>query len=237
MAKVLLAEDDGRIAQFIRRGLEAEGYVVDVAGDGRDALALAQNSEYAIIILDRMLPGLDGLTLCQSLRKDGCASLVLMLTAKDSLQDKLDGLNGGADDYLTKPFAFDELIARMQALLRRGHSSPATGVLRVGDLVLNPADRSVKRGQRQIVLTAKEYALLSYLMSNAGQVISRSRLLNNVWSYNFEPGTKILDVYIRYLRKKIDDGEEHPLIHTMRGFGYRMAEEPPRTEARDSGTP
>jgi DNA-binding response OmpR family regulator len=125
----------------------------------------------------------------------------------------------------------------MQALLRRGHSSPATGVLRVGDLVLNPADRSVKRGQRQIVLTAKEYALLSYLMSNAGQVISRSRLLNNVWSYNFEPGTKILDVYIRYLRKKIDDGEEHPLIHTMRGFGYRMAEEPPRTEARDSGTP
>lgn len=237
MTKVLLAEDDGRIAQFIRRGLEAEGHAVDVAGDGRDALALAQNSDYAIIILDRMLPGLDGLTLCQSLRKDGCESLVLMLTAKDSLQDKLDGLNGGADDYLTKPFAFDELVARMQALLRRGHSSAAAGVLRVGNLVLDPADRSVKRGQRLIVLTAKEYALLSYLMSNAGQVISRSRLLNNVWSYNFEPGTKILDVYIRYLRKKIDDGEDYPLIHTMRGFGYKIADEPPQTEAVVSGAP
>jgi DNA-binding response OmpR family regulator len=149
--------------------------------------------------------------------------MILMLTAKDSLQDKLDGLDSGADDYLTKPFAFDELLARMRALLRRGPSHTEPGKLRVGDLVLDPGDHSVKRGERSIALTAKEFALLSYLMSHPGKVLSRTRLLSNVWGYSFEPGTKVVDVYIRYLRMKIENGEDSPLIHTVRGVGYRIA--------------
>jgi DNA-binding response OmpR family regulator len=151
--------------------------------------------------------------------------MILMLTAKDSLQDKLDGLGSGADDYLTKPFAFDELLARMRALLRRGPSHTEPGKLRVGDLVLDPGDHSVKRGERSIALTAKEFALLSYLMSHPGKVLSRTRLLSNVWGYSFEPGTKVVDVYIRYLRMKIENGEDSPLIHTVRGVGYRIAAE------------
>jgi DNA-binding response OmpR family regulator len=223
MAKVLLVEDDHRIASFVRRGLEAEGYFVDLAESGREALALANESAYPLIILDRMLPGLDGLNICRSLRQAGSDSMILMLTAKDSLQDKLDGLGSGADDYLTKPFAFDELLARMRALLRRGPSRAEPGALRVGDLVLDPGDHSVKRGDRPIALTAKEFALLSYLMSHAGKVLSRTRLLSNVWGYSFEPGTKVVDVYIRYLRKKVDAGESSPLIHTVRGVGYKVA--------------
>ena len=226
MTKVLLVEDDSRIASFVRRGLEAEGYVVDLAENGREALALARENGYPLIILDRMLPGLDGLNICRALREAGSDSMILMLTAKDSLQDKLDGLGSGADDYLTKPFAFDELLARMRALLRRGPYHGEAGELRVGDLVLNPADRSVKRGGREIALTAKEFSLLSFLMSHQGKVLSRTRLLSNVWGYSFEPGTKVVDVYIRYLRKKIEDGEEAPLIHTVRGFGYKIADSP-----------
>ena len=225
MTKVLLVEDDTRIASFVRRGLEAEGYVVDLAENGREALALARESAYPLIILDRMLPGLDGLNVCRALREAGSDSMILMLTAKDGLQDKLDGLGSGADDYLTKPFAFDELLARMRALLRRGPYRGEAGELRVGDLVLNPADHSVKRGERDIALTAKEFALLSYLMSHPGKVLSRTRLLSNVWGYSFEPGTKVVDVYIRYLRKKVEDGEESPLIHTVRGVGYKIAAE------------
>jgi DNA-binding response OmpR family regulator len=224
LTKVLLVEDDARIASFVRRGLEAEGYRVDLAESGREALTLAHDHPYPLIILDRMLPGLDGLSVCRSLREIGSDSMILMLTAKDSLQDKLDGLGGGADDYLTKPFAFDELLARMHALLRRGPYREEAGEIRVGDLVLDPDDRSVKRGGRAIMLTAKEFALLSYLMSHPGKVLSRPRLLSNVWGYSFEPGTKVVDVYIRYLRRKIDEGEERPLIHTVRGVGYKIAE-------------
>jgi two-component system OmpR family response regulator len=225
MAKLLLVEDDRRIQSFVKRGLEAEGYVVDVAENGRDAIVLAGEHEYPLIILDRLLPYVDGLEVCRTLRREGRDSLVLMLTAKDSLQDKVDGMRGGADDYITKPFAFDELLVRIEALLRRGRYQDASGVLRVGDLTLDRAARKVMRGAREISLTAKEFALLTYLMENAGKVLSRARLINNVWQYGFDPGTKVVDVYIRYLRQKIDEGEERPLIHTVRGVGYKIADE------------
>ena len=224
MPKLLLVEDDPRVAGFLRRGLEAEGYVVDVAGNGRDGLARARTQEYGLIILDRMLPQLDGLELCRRLRAERCESLVLMLTARDALPDKVEGLQSGADDYLTKPFAFDELLARVVALLRRGRSRPAPEVLRVGDLTLDPASRRAIRGGREIPLTVREFALLRYLMANAGTVVSRARLLSDVWRYDFDPGTKLVDVYVRYLRQKIDAGAAKPLIHTVRGFGYMIAE-------------
>jgi DNA-binding response OmpR family regulator len=224
MARMLLVEDDRRIVSFIKRGLEAEGHVVDVAENGRDALALAREAEYALIVLDRMLPLIDGLEVCRTLRREGHKSLVLMLTAKDSLQDKMDGLRGGADDYLTKPFAFDELLVRTEALLRRGRYQEPSSVLRVGELTLDQETKKVVRGAREIRLTAKEFALLAYLMANAGKVMSRARILNNVWRYGFDPGSKVVDVYVRYLRSKIDAEGEKPLIHTVRGFGYRISE-------------
>ena len=220
MSRILLVEDDERIVGFIKRGLEAEGYVVDLANNGEDALAMVRETAYSLIILDRVLLGIDGLEVCRVLQRERHENLVLMLTAKDSLQDKVEGLKGGADDYLTKPFAFDELIARMEALLRRGPSATADPVLKVGDLVLDPLSKKVWRGKREIALTAKEFRLLSYLMSHPGTVISRTRLLNNVWDLSFDPETKVVDVYIRYLRRKIDSAEERPLIKTVRGFGY-----------------
>lgn len=225
MTKVLLVEDDPRIASFVRRGLEAEGYAVDLAESGREALALAEETGYPLVVLDRMLPGVDGIDICRALRRAGSDSMILMLTAKDSLQDKLDGLGSGADDYLTKPFAFDELLARMTALLRRAPYRAETGALAIGDLVLDPEGHTVRRGERAIKLTAKEFALLHYMMRHPGKVLSRTRLLSQVWGYSFEPGTKVVDVYIRYLRKKIDEGEAVPLIHTVRGVGYKIATE------------
>jgi two-component system, OmpR family, response regulator len=220
MARILLVEDDDRIVGFIKRGLEAEGYVVDVTDSGGDALAMVRETPYALIILDRMLPGIDGLEVCRMLRREQHEHLILMLTARDSLQDKVEGLKGGADDYLTKPFAFDELIARMEALRRRGSSAGTDPVLRVGDLALDPVGKKVCRGEREISLTAKEFKLLAYLMSHSGAVISRTRLLNNVWDLSFDPETKVVDVYIRYLRSKIERADEKPLIKTVRGFGY-----------------
>jgi DNA-binding response OmpR family regulator len=220
MSRILLVEDDERIVGFIKRGLEAEGYVVDLANSGEDALAMVRETPYSLIILDRVLPGIDGLEVCRVLQRERHKNLVLMLTAKDSLQDKVEGLKGGADDYLTKPFAFDELIARMEALLRRGPSATQDPMLKVGDLVLDPLSKKVWRGKREIALTAKEFRLLTYLMSHPGAVISRTRLLNNVWDLSFDPDTKVVDVYIRYLRRKIDSTEEKPLIKTVRGFGY-----------------
>lgn len=220
MTKILVVEDDDRIVGFIKRGLEAEGYLVDLAGNGEDALAMVRDASYSLIILDRVLPGIDGLEVCRMLRRERREHLVLMLTARDSLQDKVEGLKGGADDYLTKPFAFDELIARMEALLRRGSSTGSDPVLRVGDLLLDQTSKRVWRGEREINLTAKEFRLLTYLMSHSGAVISRTRLLNNVWDLSFDPETKVVDVYIRYLRRKIDGAEEPPLIKTVRGFGY-----------------
>ncbi len=220
MSRILLVEDDARIVGFIKRGLEAEGYVVDLANSGEDALAMVRETPYSLIILDRVLPGIDGLEVCRMLQRERHKNLVLMLTAKDSLQDKVEGLKGGADDYLTKPFAFDELIARMEALLRRGPGATTDPVLKVADLVLDPLGKKVWRGTREICLTAKEFRLLTYLMSHPGTVVSRTRLLNNVWDLSFDPETKVVDVYIRYLRRKIDVVGEKALIKTVRGFGY-----------------
>lgn len=220
MPKILLVEDDDRITGFIKRGLEAEGYLVKLASSGEDGLAMALKERYDLIILDRVLPGIDGLEVSRALQRERMESLILMLTAKDSLQDKIEGLKGGADDYLTKPFAFDELIARMEALLRRGSSEATEPVLKVANLILDPVSKKVWRGEREISLTAKEFKLLTYLMSHPGAVISRARLLNNVWDLGFDPQTKVVDVYIRYLRSKIDRDDEAPLIKTVRGFGY-----------------
>lgn len=209
---------------------------MDHAGDLPDGVGrLRAEVAYDLVIADRMLPSGDGLELCQAARARGPgAPPVLMLTARDALADKVEGLRGGADDYLTKPFAFDELLARIEALLRRA-ATPGAGaaasqsevVLRVGDLELDPAARRVHRGAREVELTAKEFVLLAFLMRNAGRAVSRTRLLADVWEYSFDPGTKVVDVYIRYLRRKVDDGEARPLIHTVRGFGYRLSEEAP----------
>jgi DNA-binding response OmpR family regulator len=220
MSKILLVEDDERIVAFLKRGLAAEGFVVDVAANGQDALDLCQDHDYPLVILDRMLPVIDGIEVCRTLRRSNKQSLVLMLTAKDSVQDKIEGLHSGADDYLTKPFAFDELLARIAALLRRRPYTEASGSLAVGDLVLDRATRSAQRGGRAIELTAKEFVLLQFLMENAGTVLSRSRILSNVWEHNSETYTNVVDVYVRYLRRKIDQDGEKPLIRTVRGAGY-----------------
>lgn len=223
--RLLLIEDDPRITSFLRPGLKAEGYGVEVARDGVAGLEMARSGNFPIIILDNMLPGLSGLEICARLREAGSSSRILMLTAKDRLQDKIAGLKGGADDYLTKPFAFGELLARIEALLRRTEHTPPGNdatVLVVADLSLDLAAKSVRRGERPINLTPKEFALLSYLMSHAGTVVSRQSLLSNVWGLNFDPGTKVVNVYIRYLRQKVDRKDERPLIRTVRGFGYTM---------------
>ena len=234
-ARVLVVEDDPRILSVLQRGLRAEGYRVEVARDGLEGLDLARRENFALIVLDRMLPGLEGLEVCARLRREGCPSLIMMLTARDELEDKVDGLKGGADDYLTKPFALGELLARLEALLRRGHvgegdSAASPQVLQVGDLRLDLGTKAVRRGERRIDLTAKEFALLAYLMANAGTVVSRAKLLSNVWGMNFDPGTKLVDVYIRYLRRKVDEDEAEPLIQTVRGFGYMVSTEEAASE-------
>jgi DNA-binding response OmpR family regulator len=220
MTKVLLVEDDEGIVSFLKRGLEAEGFVVDVAGDGEQAFSFCRDLDYPLIILDVMLPGVDGLEVCRGLRRQMKQSLILMLTAKDSVQDKIEGLRSGADDYLTKPFAIDELLARIRALLRRAPYSEPASLLTVGDLTLDPSTRRVRRGDRDIELTAKEFTLLKYLMANAGTALSRSRIQSNVWEQSTETYTNIVDVYIRYLRRKVDHEGEKQLIRTVRGVGY-----------------
>lgn len=223
LAEILLVEDDLSIAAFIQRGLAAEGHAVELAVDGREGLDRARARRHPLIILDRMLPILDGMSLCRALRAEDFASMVLMLTAKDDLHDRIEGLKGGADDYLGKPFAFDELLARIEALLRRSHQNPRENpILQVADLLLNTATKRARRGDRAISLTAKEYALLEYLMRNSGSVVSRSRLFSGVWGLGFDPGTKVIDVYVSYLRRKIDAAGETPLIGTVRGFGYTI---------------
>lgn len=228
MSKILLVEDDPRIASFVRRGLEAEGHVVDHADDLPGAVTFVRAADFDLLIVDRMLPGGDGLGILTVLRSERRMAPVLILTARDTLSDKIEGLRGRADDYLTKPFAFDELLARVDILLRRGRGGTEEDpTLRLGDLELDPVARRVRRGGREVELTSKEFALLAYLMRNAGRAVSRTRLLANVWEYSFDPGTKVVDVYIRYLRRKIDDDETRPLLHTVRGFGYRLSEEAP----------
>jgi len=223
--KILIVEDDRRIASFLERGLAAEGYQVSVEQDGRDGLERARTDSFDLIILDRMLPYIDGMEVCRILREERRPAMILMLTAKDSLQDKVEGLRGGADDYLTKPFAFDELLARIVALRRRRSDIDHQDVLRLGALALDPQSRRVTKADKPIALTVREFELLRYLMDNAGKVVSRQRLLNSVWEYGYDPGTKIVDVYVRYLRAKIDEPGEPSLIETVRGVGYMIGGE------------
>jgi heavy metal response regulator len=218
--RILVIEDERKIASFIKRGLREEGYTVDTAFDGEEGYRMTADIVYDLIILDIMLPKKDGITLCRQLRHDGIESPVLMLTAKDSVQDKVNGLDSGADDYLTKPFAFEELLARIRALLRKGVKRTAR--LQVGELVLDTAAHRASRCDREIVLTVKEYALLEYLMRNAGTVVTRTMIAEHIWELDFDTGTNIIDVYISYLRNKIDAGHEKKLIHTVRGRGYMV---------------
>jgi len=220
--RILLVEDDRRIVEFLKRGLVAEGFQVAVAEDGRAALSRIRTESFELVILDRMLPYVDGLEVCRLVRAERRPVLILMLTAKHELQDKVEGLLGGADDYLTKPFAFDELLARIGALKRRLSSPDDASVLAVGALSLDPASRRVVYEGRDVKLTVREFELLRYLMANAGKVVSRQRLLNSVWEYGFDPGTKVVDVYIRYLRKKLGDEGPNSIIETVRGVGYMI---------------
>ncbi|TIN31549.1 MAG: response regulator transcription factor [Mesorhizobium sp.] len=221
--RILIVEDDRRVSDFLRRGLEAVGFHVSIAEDGREGLAVIRTDPFDLVILDRLLPFLDGLELCRIVRSEKWPVLILMLTARETIQDRVDGLTGGADDYLTKPFAFDELVARIDALRRRRPGAVEEQSLRVGRLNLDASTRSLMDGGREISLTRREFDLLHFLMLNAKKVVSRQRILNNVWSYSSEPGTKIVEVYIRYLRAKLGP-EASANIRTVRGIGYMLVE-------------
>jgi DNA-binding response OmpR family regulator len=221
--KILVIEDDRRIASFLERGLTAEGYHVAVESDGRDGLERARADAFDLIIVDRTLPYVDGLEICRILRAEKHPAMLMMLTARATLEDKIEGLRGGADDYLAKPFAFDELLARIFALGRRRETASQETILTAGPLKLDPASHQVSRDGAPVTLTPREFDLLRYLMKNAGRVVSRERLLNSVWQLGYDPGTKIVDVYVRYLRAKIDVGGTESLIQTVRGVGYMIA--------------
>ena len=220
--RVLLVEDEAPIADFIVRGLHKQGYAVDHAETGGRALDLLATAAFEVVILDIMLPGTNGLAVCHKMRESGIRTPVLMLTARDTVEDRVAGLDSGADDYLVKPFAFAELMARIRALSRREPTLTDT-VLRVADLELDTATRRVNRGGRAIELTAKEYALLEYLMRNPDKVLTRSMIAGRIWSYDTLNAANVIDVYIYTLRRKIDDGDALKLIHTMRGAGYKIA--------------
>jgi len=218
---VLVVEDDVKLAAIVRRGLLEEGYAADVAATGEDALWMARATEYDAIVLDVMLPGLDGFSVCRTLRSDGIWSPVLMLTARDAVEDRVAGLDTGADDYLTKPFSFAELLARLRALARRGAVEQAP-VLQVGELRLDPSTRQVWRRETEIDLSTKEFALFETFMRRPGQVVSRFDLLEHAWDYSYENRSNVVDVYIRYLREKIDRPFGKSSLETVRGAGYRL---------------
>jgi two-component system, OmpR family, response regulator len=222
--RVLVVEDEVKMATLIRRGLREDGMVVDVAVRGEDALWMAGSTEYDAVVLDVMLPGIDGFETCRRLREDKVWSPVLMLTARDAVEDRVAGLDGGADDYLTKPFSFAELSARLRALARRGPVERPVE-LQVGDLRLNPATRQVWRGDIEVELTAKEFALLEAFMRRPGEVLSRFQLLEHAWDYEYENRSNVVDVYVRYLRRKIDRPFHTESIETVRGAGYRLRKE------------
>jgi heavy metal response regulator len=220
--RVLVVEDERRIADFIRRGLSEQGYAVDVASDGEEALDWPAVAEFDAILLDVMLPVRDGIEVCRVLRQRGVQTPILMLTARDAVEDRVLGLDSGADDYLVKPFAFAELLARLRALTRR-EPSRLGAVLRVADLELDTTTREASRDGRPIALTTKEYALLEYLMRHPNQVLTRTMIAEHVWNYDFDNVTNVIDVHIRNLRRKIDDAFEVKLIQTVRGAGYRLS--------------
>jgi two-component system, OmpR family, response regulator len=219
--RVLVVEDELRMAGLIRRGLAREGLAADVAEKGEDALWMSGAHEYDVIVLDVMLPGIDGFETCRRLRKNGIWAPVLMLTARDSVEDRVAGLDTGADDYLVKPFAFAELLARLRALVRRGDSE-RPNVLEVGDLRLDPATREVRRGDQDIRLSAKEFALLETFMRRPGEVLSRLHLLEHAWDFAYENRSNVVDVYVRHLRRKIDKPFGRRSLETVRGAGYRL---------------
>jgi heavy metal response regulator len=224
--RILIVEDEKKIAEFIRRGLREENYAVDAALNGLDGLRLAEENPYDLVILDIMLPGMDGVTLCGALRAKGFSAPILMLTAKSQVDDKVKGLDSGANDYLTKPFAFEELLARIRALLRKTPDQPST-TLKAGDLEMDLLTHKARCAGRELVLSAKEFALLEYLVRNQGGIVTRTMISEHVWDINFDTNTNVIDVYINYLRRKIDHGRPKKLIHTVRGKGYILKVQAP----------
>ncbi len=221
--RILLVEDEQNVASFLKKGLEEEFYTVDVAEGGGDGFAMATSKEYDCIILDVMLPEISGIEICKRLRSTNVKTPILMLTALDSVGSKVEGLESGADDYLTKPFAFSELLARIRALLRRAPDSLSE--LTIGDLRMDLLSRRVFRGEQEIVLTQKGFAILEYFLRNKGRVLSRTQIIENIWGYNFDPNTNVVDVHIKFLREKIDKDFNKKLIHTVRGSGYVLKAE------------
>jgi|SRR5581483_4090657 len=220
--RILIAEDDAALASFIRQGLEAEHYAVDVCSDGEQARNLAVEFDYDLVMLDLTLPKLDGLSILRQVRTRKSSVPILVLTGRTKVEDRVQALDLGADDYLLKPFSFSELSARIRALLRRSHL-PAESVLTVADLKLDRVERRVERAGQRIELTSKEFALLEYLMRNAGRRITRAMIIEHVWNLSFDTSTNVVDVYINYLRRKVDQGFGSPLIHTIRGVGYELS--------------
>ncbi len=217
--KLLVIEDEKKIANLLQKGLKEHGYVVEVCNDGNEGLERASGHPYDAIILDIMLPGRDGLSLLRTLRERKVTTPVMILTARGEVTERVEGLNIGADDYLAKPFAMDELVARLRALLRRV-TGETISLYKVGELTMNLVSREIIRGKRKIDLTAREFRLLEYLMRSPGQVMTRTQIIERVWEYHFDPGTNLVDVYIQRLRRKIDDGEDLKMIQTVRGVGY-----------------
>lgn len=224
--KILVVEDDATTADYVAKGFEQNGYVVDVTSDGRDGLFHATDGNYAAIVLDRMLPGMDGLAVLGAIRAAGIDTPVIVLSALGSTDERVKGLKGGADDYLAKPFAFSELLARVEALQRRGPSGSSNVVtnLRCGELTMDLLARRVERDGRRVDLQPREFRLLELLLRNQGQVVTRTMMLEEVWDYHFDPGTNVIDVHISRLRKKIDENGGVPLLHTVRGVGYMLSE-------------
>jgi two-component system OmpR family response regulator len=222
--RVLVVEDGSKMAALLRRGLQEEGFAVDVAANGEDGSWLGTENDYDVILLDVMLPDVDGFEVCRRLRAADRWAPILMLTARDGVEDRVAGLDAGADDYLTKPISFDELLARVRALLRRGPSERPP-VLAVGDLILDPAARRVSRGDEEIDLTPKEFGLLELFLRHPGEALSRTRILEHVWDFAYDGDSNVVDVYVRYLREKIDRPFGRRSIETVRGVGYRLREE------------
>ncbi|MFA6321473.1 MAG: response regulator transcription factor [Candidatus Omnitrophota bacterium] len=222
--RILVIEDEKKIADFIKRGLKEEGYAVDTANDGENGLFLAKTNSYDLVLLDLMLPKVDGIEICKKLREQKIMSPIIMLTAKDAVKDKVTGLDAGADDYLTKPFAFEELLARIRAILRKKSEQKEASVLQVDDLMIDLHTHKVLRAGKEIELTSKEFALLEYLMRNSGKVVTRTMISEHVWDIDFDTFTNVIDVYINYLRNKIDSDSKKKLIQTVRGRGYILKE-------------
>jgi DNA-binding response OmpR family regulator len=221
---VLVVEDERRLAQVVRKVLEEEGHTVDLAHDGEKGLAMSMDGSHDVIVLDVMLPGMDGFAVCRSLRANRIDTPILLLTALDSVDDRVRGLDAGADDYLAKPFAFQELLARLRALGRRRVQAREPDQLRAADLTLDLRRRRAERDGKSIELSPKEFSLLEYLMRNEGHVVTRTQILDHVWGYDYSPDSNLVDVYVTYLRRKVDRGHERQLIRTVRGAGYALGE-------------